>query len=74
LYFLAGAIILFAKKKTGPLTFCVDYRKLNDITIKNRYLLLRVDNIQEQLQKAVIFMQLDIKDAYYLIRVAKSEK
>jgi hypothetical protein len=42
--------------------------------IKNQYLLPQADNIQERLRKAVIFMQLDIRDVYYLIRVAKSKK
>jgi hypothetical protein len=44
------------------------------MTIKNQYLLPRVDNIQERLRKAVIFIQLDIKDIYYLIRVAESKE
>jgi hypothetical protein len=52
----------------------MDYRKLNNITIKNQYLLPRVDNMQERLQKAIIFMQLDIRDIYYLIRITKSKK
>jgi hypothetical protein len=34
-YFLAGVVILFAKKKNRPPRFCVNYQKLNDITIKN---------------------------------------
>jgi hypothetical protein len=49
LYFLAGGIILFRKKKNGLPRFCINYRKLNNITIKNRYLLPRVDNMQERL-------------------------
>jgi ABC-type proline/glycine betaine transport system ATPase subunit len=44
------------------------------MTIKNQYLLPQVDNIQEQLRKTIIFIQLDIRDAYYLIRIAESKK
>jgi hypothetical protein len=44
------------------------------MTIKNRYLLPRVDNMQERLQKVIIFIQLDIRNIYYLIRVAESKK
>ena len=39
---LAGLLILFVLKKDGLLRLYVDYRKLNDITIKNRYLLLNI--------------------------------
>jgi hypothetical protein len=56
LYSPVGIVTLFAKKKNGLPRFCVNYRKLNNITIKNRYLLPRADNIQEQLQKVVIFI------------------
>jgi hypothetical protein len=52
----------------------MDYRKLNNIIIKNRYLLPRLNNMQEQLRKVVIFTQLDIINIYYLIRIAKSKK
>jgi hypothetical protein len=44
------------------------------MTIKNQYLLPQANNIQERLQKAVIFIQLDIKNIYYLIRVAENKK
>jgi hypothetical protein len=55
-YSLAGAVILFAKKKKRLPKFCVNYRKLNNITTKNQYLLPQADNIQERLRKAVIFI------------------
>jgi hypothetical protein len=42
--------------------------------IKNQYLLPRVDNIQERLGKVVIFIQLDIRNIYHLIQVAKNKK
>jgi hypothetical protein len=52
----------------------MDYRKLNDMIIKNQYLLPRANNMQEQLQKVIIFIQLDIRNIYYLIRIAKGKK
>jgi hypothetical protein len=45
LYSPAGTITLFVKKIKKLSRFCVDYRKLNNITVKNRYLLPRADNI-----------------------------
>ena len=37
--------VVFANKKDGGLRLCVDYRKLNDLTVKDRYLLLRIDEL-----------------------------
>lgn len=40
-----GAPILFVKKKHGTLRLCIDYRKLNKVTIKNKYPLPRIDDL-----------------------------
>ena len=40
-----GALVLFAKKKDKTLRLCIDYRQLNRVTIKNRYPLLRIDDL-----------------------------
>ena len=44
--------ILFVSKKDEGLRFCIDYRKLNEITIKNRYSLLNIEEFQDRLQGA----------------------
>ncbi|GJW96464.1 hypothetical protein Tco_0178272 [Tanacetum coccineum] len=44
-----GALILFVKKKDGPFRMCIDYRELNKLTVKNRYPLLRIDDLFDQL-------------------------
>ena len=44
-----GAPVLFAKKQDGSLRLCVDYRQLNRATIKNKYPLLRIDELFDQL-------------------------
>ena len=44
-----GPIVLFVKKKDGTLKLCIDYRELNMITIKNKYLLPRIDDLFDQL-------------------------
>jgi Reverse transcriptase (RNA-dependent DNA polymerase) len=66
----AGAPILFAKKKDGSLRLCVDYRGLNQVTIRNRYPLPLLHELLDRLGSAKIFTQFDIREAYYRIRIA----
>jgi hypothetical protein len=47
-----GAPILFVKKKDGSMRLCVDYRALNEVTVKNKYPLLRIDDLFDQLKGA----------------------
>ena len=56
----AGAPILFVKKKDGSLRMCVDYRGLNKITIKNRYLLSLISGLFDQLNQAKIYIKIDL--------------
>ncbi|GKF19369.1 putative reverse transcriptase domain-containing protein [Tanacetum coccineum] len=44
-----GAPVLFVKKKDGSFWICIDYRELNKLTVKNRYPLLRIDDLFDQL-------------------------
>ncbi|GJW62825.1 putative reverse transcriptase domain-containing protein [Tanacetum coccineum] len=46
-----GAHVLFVKKKDGALRMCIDYRELNKLAIKNRYPVLRIDDLFDQLQE-----------------------
>ena len=52
---------------------CVDYRALNDVTIKNSYPLPRVDEIFDQLREARIFTKIDLRSGYWQIRVAEDD-
>ena len=70
----AGYPILFALKKDGSLRLCVDYRKINDITIKNRYPLPNIEELQDRLSKAKWFSKIDLKGAYNLIRMKEGEE
>lgn len=47
-----GAPFLFAKKKDGSFKLCIDYRGLNKVTIKKKYLLQQIDDLLDQLQRA----------------------
>ncbi|CAJ2637573.1 unnamed protein product [Trifolium pratense] len=58
-----GAPVLLVKKKDGKSRLCVDYRKLNKATIKNRYPLPRIDDLMDQLKDASVFSKIDLKSA-----------
>ena len=57
---LARALVMFVPKKNKKKRLVVDYRRLNNITIKDRYIVLLVDEIKEQLRKAKWFMLMDL--------------
>jgi hypothetical protein len=70
----AGYPIIFVPKKNGELRLCVDYRKLNDITVKNRYPLPNITELRDRLSHAKVFTALDLRDGYHLIRIKKGEE
>jgi transposase InsO family protein len=70
----AGYPVLFVPKKNGKLRPCIDYRKLNDITIKNRYPLPNIGELRDRLAHAEIFTALDLRGAYNLIRIKEGEE
>jgi hypothetical protein len=61
-------------KSNGGLRFCVDYRALNKLTIKNRYALPLIDETINRLSDTKIYTKLDLKDAYYRIRMKVNNK
>ena len=64
-----GHPVLFVKKKNGNLRMCIDYRSLNQQTVKNRYPLPRIDDLFDQLQGAKVFSSIDLQSAYYQVRL-----
>ena len=56
-----GAPVLFVKKKDGTLWLCVDYRKLNRVTVKNKYPLPRIEDLFDQLNGACYFSKIDLR-------------
>ena len=70
----AGAPILFDRKSDGSLRLCVDYRGLNNLTIKNRYPLPLIGESLDRLGRAKQFTQLDLTSAYHRIRIREGDK
>nr|XP_027086653.1 uncharacterized protein LOC113708392 [Coffea arabica] len=68
-----GAPVLFVKKKDGSLTLCIDYRGLNEGTIKNKYPLPLIDSLFDQLQGSVVFSKLDLMQGYYQLKIKKED-
>ena len=64
-----GAPMLLVKKKDRSSRLCVDYRQLNNITIKNKYPLLRIDDLMDQLHGSSIFSNIDLRSGYHQILV-----
>ena len=68
-----GAPILFVKKKDGSLRLCIDYRRLNRVTIRNQYPLPRIDELFDQLQGSRVYSKIDLRLGYHQLRVQESD-
>ena len=68
-----GALVLFVKKKDGSLRLCIDYRQLNRVTIRNQYLLSRIDELFDKLQGSRVYSKIDLRSEYHQLRVQESD-
>jgi len=66
--------VVLAKKKDNTERFCIDYRKLNNLTLKDNYPLPRVDDIFDNIGQCKIFKTIDLDRGYWQIKVDEADK
>uniref|UniRef100_A0A3P9I9W9 ribonuclease H n=1 Tax=Oryzias latipes TaxID=8090 RepID=A0A3P9I9W9_ORYLA len=69
-----GAGFFFVAKKDKTLRPCIDYRKLNQITVKDKYSLPLISSVFDSVQQARIFTKLDLRNAYHLVRIKEGDE
>jgi hypothetical protein len=68
-----GAPIIFVPKKDGTQRMCVEYRSLNEVIIKNKYPLPRIDDLFDQLKGACVFSKIDLRSGYHQLKIRASD-
>jgi hypothetical protein len=68
-----GAPVIFVDKKDGGQRMCIDYRSLNEVTIKNKYHLPRIDDLFDQLRGACVFSKIDLRSGYHQLKIRSSD-
>jgi hypothetical protein len=67
-----GATVLFVQKKDGSHQMCVDYRSLNDVTVKNKHPLPHIEDLFDQMRDARIFSKIDPRSGYHQVKIRPS--
>ena len=68
-----GALMFFVKKNGGTLRLCIDYMQLNKSTVKNKYMLPRIDDLFDQLKGVSIFWKIDLQSRYHQLRIKDAD-
>ena len=67
-----GAPVLFVQKKDGSQRTCVDYRTLNDVTVKNKYPLPRIEDLFNRMRGARVFSKIELRSGYHQMKIRPS--
>jgi hypothetical protein len=65
--------VLYVQKKDGSQRKCVDYRSLNDVTAKNKYMLPRIEDLFDQMRGARVFSKIDLCSGYHQMKIRPSD-
>jgi hypothetical protein len=68
-----GAPVIFVSKKDGTQRLCMDYRALNEVTIKNKYPLPRIDDLFDQLRGACVLSKIDLRSVYHQLKIRECD-
>jgi hypothetical protein len=64
-----GSLVIIVDKRDGTIRLCVDYRKLNEVTIKNKCPLPKIEDLFDQLSGARVFSKIDLRTGYHQLKV-----
>ena len=67
------SLVLLVEKKDGSLRMVVDYRGLNEVTIKNKYPLLMINDLFDRLQGAKVFSKIDLRSGYHQLKIREQD-
>ena len=68
-----GSPVLLVEKKDGSLRMVVDYRGLNEVTIKNKYPLPMINDLFDRLQGAKVFSKIDLRSGYHQLKIREQD-
>jgi hypothetical protein len=64
-----GALVIFVPKKDGTQRLCMDYHAINEVTIKNKYPLPRIDDLFDQIHGACVFSKINLRSGYHQLKI-----
>jgi hypothetical protein len=61
--------VLFMEKKDGTQWLCIDYRSLDEVTIKNKYPLPGIEDLFDQMKGASVFLKINLRSRYHQLTI-----